>query len=105
VSNFLADGVLAIPAVKADVRSPTGASTEINSTDLNQIRQALIDLRAAIINSWGGTSAPEVTGTGNDALVSLIFAMEAVGIITNKTPYQLVKDSVVASDALYVARG
>ena len=105
MSNFLADGTSALPGVKTDARSPTTSTDEWASADANKVRQALIDLRAGLINSWGGTSAPEVTGSGNDALVSLIFALEAVGVITNKTPYQLVKDSVVASDALYVARG
>jgi hypothetical protein len=105
MSNFLADGTTVLPAVKTDARSPSGASTEWSATDANEVRQALIDLRAGLINSWGGTSAPVVTGSGNDALVSLIFALEAVGVITNKTPYQLITDRVVASDALGVARG
>jgi len=105
VSNFLADGASALPNVKTDARSPTTSTDEWASADANKIRQALVDLRAGLINEWGGTSAPEVTGTANDALVSLIIALEAVGVITNKTPYQAVRDNVVASDALYVARG
>ena len=105
MSNFLADGTTVLPAVKTDARSPTGASTEIAASDMNEVRQALIDLRAAIINSWGGTSAPIVTGSANAALASLIVALEQVGIITNMTPYQLISDHAVISDALYVAKG
>jgi len=105
MSNFLADGTSVLPSVKTDARGPTGASDEWASADANQIRQALIDLRSYIINTWPSASAPSVTGDvgGNTALLSLILALEQVGVITNGTPEQAYRESMTPSDSYYVS--
>ena len=64
MSDFITNGASVLPGVKTDLRSPTGADTEWNSTDANQTRQALLDLRTQVISyepssvnpmDWGAT--------------------------------------------------
>ena len=43
--GFIEDGTAVLPVVKSDLRTPTGAVTEAKAADLNQLRQAAIDLR------------------------------------------------------------
>ena len=50
MSDFITDGSAVLPAVKTDARSPSGANTEVKAADLNQVRQALLDLRREVLS-------------------------------------------------------
>lgn len=49
--SFITDGAAVLPDVKTDLRSPTGATTEVSSADMNEIRQALLDIRTHLLGA------------------------------------------------------
>ena len=101
MSHFMIDGQTALPAVKSDLRTPTGATTNWESSDANKLRQALVDLRSFIVDGTLSGAAQRVTGTagGNTALISLLMALETLGLIGNATDTIGKKETAVASDA------
>lgn len=107
MSSFLSAGEAALPDVKVDARAVTGATDEWTAEDANDLRQALLDLRSYIINTWPAGDAPTVYGQEalSDTIISLIQALSDIGIIANRTPYQKVQFTAKASDAYYVAVG
>jgi hypothetical protein len=50
MSDFIGNGASVLPAVKSDLRTPTGAVSEWKADDANQLRQAALDLRTEVIN-------------------------------------------------------
>jgi hypothetical protein len=71
LSDFITDGSAVLPAVKTDARSPSGAATEIKAADLNQTRQALLDLRDQAISSAQDISSLSLgTPSASSALVT-----------------------------------
>ena len=70
LGTFLTSGSAILPATKVDARQPTGADTEISALDINEITQALLDLRSAVLNILNGLTLPATnasiqTGTGS----------------------------------------
>ena len=49
MSDFITNGAAVLPAVKSDVRVATGGVGEWAADDCNGLRQALLDLRSAIL--------------------------------------------------------
>jgi len=59
LSDFITNGASVLPAVKSDVRVPTGTAGEWAADDCNQLRQAALDLRGGLITEVGSRLASE----------------------------------------------
>jgi len=76
VADFITNGSAVLPAVKSDARVPSGATTEWTAEDANDLRQALLDTRGAVLGlqtaAAGGLninnpSASSILATGSTA--------------------------------------
>ena len=64
MSDFMTNGAAVLPDVKTDLRSPTGAATEWDASDANDLRQAALDLRTEAISESSARAAGDVASSG-----------------------------------------
>ena len=119
--SFISDGASVLPAVKSDLRTPTGAVTEIKADDLNELRQAALDLRtqviadnqaisnvvlgvpdasSALVTSTGGTTAlPLSEVAAQHGLNVKAFGAVGDGITDDTAAIQAAANAAVASQS------
>ena len=65
MGTFIQDGASSLPGIKSNSRTPSGAATEWAAGDANQIRSALLDLRAGALTNTDTVNVKEyATGDG-----------------------------------------
>jgi len=110
LGTFIANGSSILPEVKQDARVPAGTNTEIRANDINEIRQALLDCRSAILNILNGTTVPAtnasiLTGTGSPNGVVPAYPGSIYLNLSGGTSQTLwVQESTVYSNTGWVAK-
>jgi hypothetical protein len=69
LSDFITNGASVLPAVKSDVRVPTGGVGEWAADDSNQLRQAALDLRSQAILEAANLVLEQQNRLTGDALI------------------------------------
>lgn len=93
MGTFMADGAAVLPGVKVDARPAAipEASDEWAANDSNEMREALLDLRTAVLAASGGAvtataALVDLPGwglTGSNSLAALYGDMVSVNIVTD----------------------
>ena len=111
MSNFITNGASVLPVVKTDARQPSGATTEWTAEDSNDIRQALLDVRANALNVQSGFVNPNlatITSPGSstprslasrfgDIVNVLDFGADPTGIADSTSAIQAALNQAVAN--------
>lgn len=77
MGTFLQDGATVLPPVKQNEVAPTGEVTEYAAGDVNQVREALLDLRTNGIQNTNGISALQ------SSMTTVLDAVNAVNLSRN----------------------